>query len=79
MWLLIASVSAPPSRATRCAAIVSAVSPDCETAIASVFVVEHREAVAELRGVLDVDGHPRPLLDQQAADHAGVAGGAAGA
>ena len=40
--------------------------------------VEHREAVAELRRVLDVDGHPRPLLDQQTADHAGVAGRAAG-
>ena len=36
-------------------------------------VVDHGIAVAELRGVLDVHGQPGPLLDQEAADHAGVA------
>ena len=41
-------------------------------------LVDHGIAVAELGGVLDVDGEPGPLLDQQAADHAGMAGGAAG-
>ena len=41
-------------------------------------VVDHGIAVAELRGVLDVHGEPGPLLDQEAADHAGMARGAAG-
>ena len=46
--------------ASRSAASVSAVSPDCVIATASVFVDDDRIAVAELRAVVDVDRQRAP-------------------
>ena len=60
---------AAPSRfASRSAASVSAVSPDCVITIASVFGGDDRVAVAVLRAVVDFDRHARQLLDQELAD-----------
>jgi hypothetical protein len=57
---------------------VSAVSPDCETKIASVAGIERHVAVAELRGDIDLDRQMREALEPITRDHAGVIGGAAG-
>ena len=53
------SVRAPRRFASRIAASVSAVSPDCEITMHSVLVVDDRVAVAELRRVLDLDRDAR--------------------
>ena len=62
------SVRAPRRFASRIAASVSAVSPDCEITMHSVRLVDDRVAVAELRRVLDLDRDARELLDHVLAD-----------
>ena len=64
--------------ASRSAASVSAVSPDCVMTIASSFVGDDRIAVAVLGAVVDFDRHLRQRLDQVLADQAGVPRRAAG-
>ena len=63
---------APFFLASRSAASVSAVSPDCVMTIASVLRGDDRIAIAILRAVVDVDRHPRQRLDQELADERGV-------
>ena len=66
--LQIAMLRAPFFFASRSAASVSAVSPDCVMTIASVFVDDDRIAVAVLGAVVDLDRHARERLDQELAD-----------
>ena len=68
--LQMAMLRAPFFFASRSAASVSAVSPDCVITIASVFSDDDRIAVAVLRSVVDVDRHARQRLDQELADQA---------
>ena len=74
----MAMLLAPLRLASRSAASVSAVSPDCVMTIASSFFADDRIAVAVLGAVVDFDGHLRQRLDQVLADQAGVPGRAAG-
>ena len=76
--LQIASVFEPFCFASRCAASVSAVSPDCEITTVSVFGVDDRIAVAELAAVIDFDRDARQLLDHELAGQRRVPAGAAG-
>ena len=63
------AMSAAPSRfASRSAASVSAVSPDCVMTTASVFWADDRIAVAVLGAVVDFDRDARELLDHELAD-----------
>ena len=78
MMFVTASTVAPRSRAVRIAASVSAVSPDWEIPIDEIAGADDRVAVAVLGGDVDLDRHPRPLLDRVAADQAGVVRGSAG-
>ncbi len=63
--LQIATLLAPSRFASRSAPSVSAVSPDCVMAIASVCASDDRPAVAEFGAVVDFDRHPRHFLDQE--------------
>ncbi len=69
---------APRRFASRIAASVSAVSPDCEITMHSVSSFDDRVAVAELRRVLDLDRDARELLDHVLADQRRVPARAAG-
>ena len=59
-------------RASRAAAIVSAVSPDWLIAMTALFDVEDRVPVPELGGVVDLDRDPRELLEEELRHEAGV-------
>ena len=63
--------------ASRSAASVSAVSPDCVMTMASVFASTIGIPVAILGAVVDFDRNARQLLDQELADEGGVPRGAA--
>ena len=78
MTFVMASTVAPRSRASRIAASVSAVSPDCEIPITRSSGPTHGVAVAVLRRDVHLDRHARPLLDRVPADEAGVVRGPAG-
>ena len=67
-----ASTFAPRSCASRIAASVSAVSPDCVMPMTSSPVADDRVAVALLRGDVHLDRDARPLLDRVAPDQPGV-------
>ena len=66
--LQMAMLGAPSRLASRSAASVSAVSPDCVMTTASVFGDDDRVAVAVLGAVVDLDRQARELLDQELAD-----------
>ena len=76
--LQMASVFEPFCLASRCAASVSAVSPDCEITTVSVFVGDDRIAIAELAAVIHFHRNARQLLDHELAGQRGVPAGAAG-
>ena len=76
--LQIASVFEPFCFASRCAASVSAVSPDCEITTVSVFGGDDRIAIAELAAVIHFDRNARQLLDHEFAGQRGVPAGSAG-
>ena len=76
--LQMASVLDPFCLASRCAASVSAVSPDCEITTVSVSGVNNRIAIAELAAVIHFDRHARQLLDHELARQRRVPTGAAG-
>ena len=59
--------SSPLLLASRCAASVSAVSPDCEMTTVSVSGVDDGVAIAELAAVIHFDGNARQLLDHELA------------
>ena len=65
--LQMASVFEPFCLASRCAASVSAVSPDCEITTVSVSVADDRIAIAELAAVIHFHGNARQLLDHELA------------
>jgi len=65
--LVIASRCAPRARPSSIAAIVSAVSPDCDTAMIMVAVVDRRAPVSEFGRVIDLDRNPREMLDHKLA------------
>ena len=67
----------PCACASRSAASVSAVSPDCVMTTASVVASTIGVAVAILRAVIDLDRQPGQLLDQELADQRGMPRGAA--
>ena len=74
----MASVFEPLALASRCAAMVSAVSPDCVISIVSRVWADDRIAIAELAGVIDFDRHARQALDHELAGQASMPTGAAG-
>ena len=76
--LQMARLRAPLRRASRSAASVSAVSPDCVMTTTSVRPPDDRVPVAELGAVVHLDRQVRQLLDQELPDQAGVPRGAAG-
>ena len=76
--LTTAMVVWPCALASRSAASVSAVSPDCETNSATPSFGIDRIAIAQFRRDIDFHRQPRQLLEPVFADHAGVIGGAAG-
>ena len=76
--LQMASVFEPFCLASRCAASVSAVSPDCEITTVSVSSTDDRIAVAELAAVVHFHRHARQLLDHELAGQRRVPAGAAG-
>ena len=76
--LQMASVFEPFALASRCAASVSAVSPDCEITTVSVSGSNDRIAVAEFAAVIHFDRHARQLLDHELAGQRRVPAGAAG-
>ncbi len=76
--LQMASVFEPLRLASRCAASVSAVSPDCVITIVSVFGSTIGVAITELAAVIHFHGQPRQALDHELAGQAGMPTGAAG-
>ncbi len=76
--LEIASTRAPRARASLTAASVSAVSPLWVMATTRSSRADHRIAVAELAGQIDLAGDARRPLDQELADQPRVVRGAAG-
>ncbi len=64
--------------ASRCAASVSAVSPDCEITTVSVCGAHDRIAIAEFAAVIHLHRDARQLLDHELAGQPGVPTGAAG-
>ena len=74
----MASVFAPFCLASRCAASVSAVSPDCEMTTVSVPASTSRIAIAELAAVIHFDRNARQLLDHELARQRRVPARAAG-
>ena len=78
-WCCTPRAPWPSARlACRTASSVSAVSPGLGDGDDQRVPVEHRVAVAELTGQLDLDREPGPVLDGVLGDQAGVVGGAAG-
>ena len=76
--LQMASVFEPLALASRWAAMVSAVSPDCEITMRQRVGRDDRIAIAELAGVIDFDRNARQALDHELAGQRGVPAGAAG-
>ena len=76
--LQMASVLEPFCLASRCAASVSAVSPDCEITTVSVSAADDGIAIAELAAVIHFHRNARQLLDHELAGQRGVPAGAAG-
>ena len=72
MTLQMAMLEAPSRFASRRAASVSAVSPDCVMMTASVFLPTIGIAVAVFRPVVDFDRQACELLDHELADQRGV-------
>ena len=74
----MASVFEPFCLASRCAASVSAVSPDWLMQIVSVFGIDDRIAIAEFAAVVHFHGNARQPLDHEFAGEPGVPARAAG-
>ncbi len=76
--LTTTAIFCPWARAWRSAASVSAVSPDWLMNEREPARLEHRVAVAELRGDIELAGHAGEALEPIFGDHAGIIRGAAG-
>ena len=76
--LQMASVFEPFCLASRCAASVSAVSPDCEMTTVSMSGRNDGIAIAELAAVIHFDRNAGQLLDHEFARERRVPAGAAG-
>ena len=76
--LQMASVFEPLALASRWAAMVSAVSPDCEITSVIVSVADDGIAIAPFAGVIDFDRNARQTLDHEFAGLSGMPTGAAG-
>ena len=74
----MASVFEPLALASRWAAMVSAVSPDCEIRERHRVRPEDGIAIAPFAGVVDFDRHAGQVLDHELAGQSGMPTGAAG-